>query len=325
MDGPESRGRYLREVTALRAAAQADPPVVPRLLGVDPDQRVLVMEYLDDRPPAGDDWVVGWAAALARLHATGIAGGVAGGVESLPRWSGPSLADVGSFLGLAGALGVAVSAGARDELEGVVARLGSAPGPALLHGDPCPDNARHTPDGVRFIDFEHCGRGDGRLELAYLRIGWPTCWCALAPARPLVEAAEAAYRAAWQSATGRDLAGGPAAGGPAAGGPVGGPADLADACVGWLLRGDGLVEWALRGSGDHLGRLLERDWTWGVATARQRLLHRLLVVAQLAKAGGSLEGVGRMVSDMAARVSGRWPGLGPLPPTWRWWEGLDGG
>jgi hypothetical protein len=232
-------------------------------------------------------------------------------VESLPRSAGPSRADVGSFLGLAGALGVAVTAGARDELEGVVARLGSVPGTALLHGDPCPDNVRHTPHGPCFIDFEHCGRGDGRLELAYLRIGWPTCWCALAPEPSLVAAAEESYRAAWRSAAGYDLAGG--------------PGELADACVGWLLRGDGLVERARRGSADHLGRVVKRDWVWGVATARQRLLHRLLVVGELAEAGGSLKDVGRLVSDMAARVLGRWPGLGPLPGRWRWWDGLDGG
>jgi phosphotransferase family enzyme len=185
---------------------------------------------------------------------------------------------------------------------------GQAAGRALLHGDPCPDNLLHTAGGGRFVDFENAAWGDGLVELAYLRIGFPTCWCALAPERPLLAAAEAAYRTTWRDITGTDVAG-----------------DVTDACAGWLLRGDGLVERALRGPDDHLGRLLDEDWTWGVATARQRLLHRLLVVGELAGPDGPLAETGRLAGDMAASVLRRWPGLAPLPARWRWWEGLAGG
>jgi hypothetical protein len=181
----------------------------------------------------------------------------------------------------------------------------------LLHGDPCPDNFLATADGGRFVDFENAAWGDGLVELAYLRIGFPTCWCALAPEPPLVAAAEAEYRATWRDLTGTDVVG-----------------DVTDACAGWLLRGDGLVERALRGPADHLSRLLTEDWTWGVATARQRLQHRLLVVGQLAGQDGPdgpLAETGRLAGDLAARVLRRWPGLAPLPARWRWREGLAGG
>jgi hypothetical protein len=67
--GPDADERYAREVAALRLATRADPPVVPALLGTDPGERVLVLEHLDHRRPAGD-WIVDHAAALARLHAT---------------------------------------------------------------------------------------------------------------------------------------------------------------------------------------------------------------------------------------------------------------
>jgi Ser/Thr protein kinase RdoA (MazF antagonist) len=287
--GPGAGDRFAREVTALRLAAAADPPVVPRLLGTDPDELVLVLEYLEDQPPA-DDWVVGYAEALARLHASGAA-------DALPAWAGPADGDVRSFLTLAGALGISVPPHAGTELEALVERLARAPGRALLHGDPCPDNARHTRDGVRFIDFEQAARGDGLVELAYLRVGFPTCWCATSPDPALLDAAERAYHTAWRAATGRDVQG-----------------DLADACAGWLLRGDGLVERAHRSTADHLSRLLDQDWTWGTATARQRLLHRLLVVSRLAGDSGGLAQVGRLAGDMAASVLGRWPGLRPLPP-----------
>ena len=163
----------------------------------------------------------------------------------------------------------------------------------------------------RIDEMEQAARGNGLMELAYLRSGFPTCWCATNPDPGRLRAAEAAYRSAWRAATGGDVEG-----------------DLTDACAGWLLRGDGLVERAERADADHWRRLLDQDWTWGTATARQRLLHRLLVVGQLAADGGRagrLADTGRLAGEMAGAVLGRWPGLRPLPSRWRWWDGLDGG
>lgn len=293
VEGAEADERYGREVAALKLAARADPPVVPALLGTDPDGRVLVLEHLDHRRP-GEDWVIGYASALARLHAaTG-----ADDAGALPAWSGPGQADVDSFLGLARRLGVTVSTAVRTELEGLVNRLAGAPGHALLHGDPCPGNDMHTGDGVRFIDFEQAALGSGLMELAYLRIGFPTCWCVTAPSRPQLQAAETAYRATWQDATGTELQGG-----------------LTDACAGWLLRGDALVQRAERGIADHLATLPDRDWKWGTATARQRLVHRLGVVSEMTAAGDSdLTGLGQLAAAMRHRMLTRWPALQPLPP-----------
>ncbi|MBI0384824.1 phosphotransferase, partial [Streptomyces albiflaviniger] len=171
------------------------------------------------------------------------------------------------FLGLARTLGRTVPSAVRTELDDLVNRLTHTPGHALLHGDPCPGNDIHTGSGSgsgsggRFIDFEQAALGDGLMELAYLRIGFPTCWCATAPAQPLLDAAEAAYRTAWRRATGADV-----------------QDDLTDACAGWLLRGDALVERAHRGTADHLSKVPHGDWRWGTATARQRLVHRLGIV-----------------------------------------------
>lgn len=52
------------------------------------------------------------------------------------------------------------------------------------------------------------------MELVYLRIGFPTCGCAIAPSALLLARAR----------------------------PPTGPGDLADACAGWLLQGDALVQ-----------------------------------------------------------------------------------
>jgi hypothetical protein len=290
VDGPGADGRYERELAALRLAARADPPVAPALLGADPGRRVLVLEWLSGGRPA-DDWVVGYAEALARLHAVTTADDAG----ALPRWAGPGGRDVAAFLGLAAALGARVPPRVPGELDDLVSRLRQDQGNALLHGDPCPGNDLHTGGGVRFVDFERAALGSGLVELAYLRIGFPTCWCSTAPPAPLLARAEAAYLATWRAATGTEAAG-----------------DLADACAGWLLQGDALVQQAHRGKTDYLALAVQRDWRWGTATARQRLAYRLGVVAQLTAGRAELAGLSQLSADLRVRMLARWPGLAPL-------------
>ncbi|MCF3103103.1 phosphotransferase [Streptomyces roseoverticillatus] len=289
--GPEAAEGYAREAAALQLASRVDPPVVPKLLGVDPGERVLVLEHLDHQGPR-EDWVIDYAAALARLHAAPGAGAAG----SLPTWSGPTQDDADSFLRLARTIDTAIPPGVRTELEGLVHRLTRTPGYALLHGDPCPGNDMHTSQGVRFIDFEQAALGNGIVELAYLRIGFPTCWCATAPTPALLDAAENAYRSTWRDTTGTEV-----------------PGDLADACAGWLLRGDALVQRAQRGTIDHLGEIPNRDWGWGTATARQRLAHRLRVVGQMTAESSELNELGRLAAAMRESTLTRWPELQPLP------------
>ncbi|MET9888101.1 aminoglycoside phosphotransferase family protein [Streptomyces sp. NPDC006430] len=291
VNGPDADERYAREVAALRLAARAETPVVPALLATDPGERVLVLEHLNHRRPSSD-WIVDYAAALARLHATARPEDVG----ALPRWQGPNQADIDSFLKLAVALQVPVMPGVSDELDDLVNRLEQVSGHALLHGDPCPGNDLHTATGIRFIDFEQASLGSGLMELAYLRIGFPTCWCVTSASAPLLERAERAYRTAWRTATGSETQDG-----------------LADACAGWLLRGDALVERARRESKDHLARIPNQDWKWGTATARQRLVHRLGVVSQMTADHTSLSGVSSLTAGIRQRMLARWPALQPVP------------
>ncbi|WP_327411644.1 aminoglycoside phosphotransferase family protein [Streptomyces sp. NBC_01233] len=291
VEGPDADERYAREVAALRLAARAGIPVVPALLATDPGERVLVLEHLEHQRPAGD-WIVDYAAALARLHATARPDDA--GV--LPRWQGPNQADIDSFLRLAGALEVPVTSAVSGELDDLVARLDQAPGHALLHGDPCPGNDLHTATGIRFIDFEQASLGSGLMELAYLRIGFPTCWCVTSASEPLLERAENAYREEWRTATGSEVRGG-----------------LADACAGWLIRGDALVQRAHREGTDHLARIPHQDWTWGTATARQRLVHRLGVVGRMTAEDAVLGGLSSLSTAMRRQMLARWPALQPVP------------
>jgi tRNA A-37 threonylcarbamoyl transferase component Bud32 len=283
--GATAAARFTRETTALRLAARVDPPVAPAVLGVDADHQVMVLEHIAGGP-APEDWIVGYATALARLHAATTAADAA----ALPGWSGPDARDVDAFMAFAAALAADVPDAVADELAALVARLSTPAGFALLHGDPCPANDLYTTCGVRFVDFEQASLGDGITELAYLRIGFPTCWCATAPDPALVAEAESAYR----TAPGTEPAG-----------------DLADACAGWLIRGDALVERAHRDGTDHLAVASREDWMWGTATARQRLLHRLGVVADLAT--DRLAALGRLAADLRGRMLTAWPALEPLP------------
>jgi hypothetical protein len=291
VNGADAAERYAREVAALRLASRAEAPVVPAVLGTDPSQRVLVLQHLEHRRPSRN-WIIDYAAALARLHAS--AGPEV--VDVLPRWKGPDETDAGSFLKLAEVLEASVASGVSAELQALAHRLGQAPGQALLHGDPCPGNDLHTTGGVKFTDFEQASWGSGLVELAYLRIGFPTCWCVTASSASLLSQAESAYLEAWRAETGTDL-----------------HADLTDACVGWLIRGDSLVERARRGNADHLARIPDQDWTWGTATARQRLAHRLAVVARMTASHAGLRGLSALSTDMRQRMLARWPTLPPVP------------
>ncbi|MEV5606142.1 phosphotransferase [Streptomyces sp. NPDC052299] len=285
----DADARFARETAGLRLAGRGT--VAPALLAADPAARVMLLEYVDDLGRT-EDWMPGYAEALARLHAlTGPAD-----AGALPAWSGPTAADAESFLALARALDVPVPAAVPDELAGLLARLDPTGHHALLHGDPCPGNDLRTAEGVRFVDFEGAALGNGLVELAYFRIGFPTCWCALSvTAAPLTEV-EAVYRSTWRDLTGRDV-----------------PGDLADACAGWLIRGDALVERARRGTADQLARVPAEDFEWGYVSARERLVHRLGVVADLTRDHDHLHALGRLASALATRLLERWPALRPLP------------
>ena len=291
--GADAGDRYLRETTALQLARRVRPYVVPEVLGTDPGARVLVLEYLVEagrRPRSG--WMTDYAVSLARLHAA-TSSDDAG---ALPAWSGPNRDDARAFTRLATRLGVPVAASVTAALDGLVERLNAPGHHALPHGDPCPGNAVRTAGGMVFVDLEQASLGDGCAELAYLRIGFPTCWCATSAAEPVLRRAEEAYRSTWRAVTGADVSG-----------------NLAEACAGWLIRGDGLVERAHRGRADQLARLAGEDWRWGTATARQRLRHRLAVVATLGPDHPGLAGLASVSSALRDRIMALWPGVRELP------------
>lgn len=285
--------RFARELTGLRLAGRASGPaaVAPAVLGADPEARVVVLEYLEDLGETAD-WLPAYAESLARLHSlTGPAD-----AGALPVEGGPTAADAESFLALARTLDVPVPPAVSGELAGLLDRLDPTPHHALLHGDPCPGNDLRTAEGVRFVDFERASLGNGLTELAYFRIAFPTCWCALSVTGPPLAEVEGIYRSTWRGLTGKDV-----------------PGDLADACAGWLIQGDALVERAHRGTVDQLARVPVEDFEWGSVTARERLVHRLGVVAGMTRDHDHLHALGRLSGALADRLLTRWPKLRALP------------
>ncbi|MBB5869268.1 hypothetical protein F4553_002647 [Allocatelliglobosispora scoriae] len=292
--GAGSFDRYATELTALRLAARATPALVPALLGSDDATQVLVLEHVP-APYQLPEWVP-YAEGLARLHA--VTGPDDAGV--LPPAAQPTGEDIEAFLRLCRALGVAIPAGVPVELAALVERLGDGYAHALLHGDPCIGNVLPVGERAIFIDFEGASLGSGLAELAYLRMGFPTCWQVLPVSDGPLAEAEAAYHRVWRELTGSAL-----------------PGDLADHCAGWLLRNDALVERAERGQRDQFARLVAKDWTWGPTSARQRLVHRLGAVHAMTRDSHRLGGVGVLADRLRSTMVGRWPGADRLPPaTW---------
>jgi hypothetical protein len=68
---------------------------------------------------------------------------------------------------------------------------------ALIHADLCPDNCMvlNKRGDICILDFEFSRPGNAIMDVAFLRLGFPTCWCAGRLSRAVVRASEKAYRA----------------------------------------------------------------------------------------------------------------------------------
>lgn len=184
----------------------------PRLLAVDAETPLLVMEDLGDGPSLadlllGDDsdaahhGLLAWADALGRMCA-----------DSLGSATGP-----GQLFGMDESLRLLTDRLSEldiptDGLDELLTGLREPEYLVFSPGDACPDNNVFTPGGVRFLDFESAGVHSVFLDAAYTRMPFATCWCVFGlPAgmnadmetafrRPLVEiCADLADDACWDT------------------------------------------------------------------------------------------------------------------------------
>ena len=176
--------RAEREITAYQHISARVPDLLPELIAFD--GQLMVLEDLGEGRSLVDALTTGdrtealshlraWVDAVARLHeGTWFSDG-----ES-PDLSGHGLLFERGRT--AAAENERVSRldsweAAQPEIDDL-ARLAGVDGPAIFTiGDMCPGNDVMTPDGIRLFDLEAAGHIHPALDLTYLHVPWPSCWC----------------------------------------------------------------------------------------------------------------------------------------------------
>jgi hypothetical protein len=224
--GDEGAEAYAREASAL--AALAGFGRTPSLLAECGDPRLVVMDDLGEGQHLADvllgedadraaATLAGWATAVAGLHRAGrqvrdaFEAGVlarsAGPVEldGLPGLLEAAATDWGR---LATALDVPVADGAFDVLTTVPGRL-RVDASSLSAADMCPDNNLVRDSGLALLDFEFALWRPVVWDAAYLRVPWPTCWCAWSLEAAAADVALGRWRdevgKSWPAALGPDF------------------------------------------------------------------------------------------------------------------------
>ncbi len=249
------------------------------------------------------------ALALAHIH------GASAGCERLQRYQRirdatgcKSKAPPDAAASVAALVGMANQLGLRYDCESFARQMQScfessfaADGDfsSLIHADLCPDNVMvlNKRGDVCVLDFEFCRPGNSLMDVSFLRLGFPTCWCAGPLSRATVRAAERAYRAA---------------------GSVAIPA-VADKSK-WrmaMAQCSALWTWGfVRGS---LAKdIMAADVPMSrknadSPTRRQMMLFRLRVASKaLAKAGEEMRSVSEATAALRDLFEAMWPNLKPL-------------
>jgi len=222
----EGREAYAREASALEALTGVAQ--TPTLVAESGDPRLVVMGDLGDGTHLadallGDDadraagTLSGWATAVAGLHRAGhqVRDAFESGV--LARSSEPVDVDyLPTHLGeavsvwdrLAAALAVRVPEGTFDVIARVPDRF-RVDACSLSAADMCPDNNLVRDGGLVLLDFEFALWRPIVWDAAYLRVPWPTCWCAWSLEASAAEVALGRWRHAvaveWPEVLGADF------------------------------------------------------------------------------------------------------------------------
>jgi hypothetical protein len=209
----QSSEGWVRESAALSVVPPGAP--VPTVVAVGKAPPVLILADLGAGPSVadallGDDpavaarAVIEWAEAVATLHAAtrdlrpAFRQALAERQGEFPVADAPTAVRLEDTLRSldrhCGVLGIRVPAHAFDELRGLSKRLTGSGTAALSPADTCPDNNVRLASGLALIDFEDAQWRHVAWDVAYLRVPWPSCWCAWRMPGALAEEAVAAYR-----------------------------------------------------------------------------------------------------------------------------------
>jgi hypothetical protein len=209
---------FVREAVSyqLFTALTAEERMCPELYAHDGNAGVIVIEDMGRAPTLadkllGDDArgaeraLLSWARSLGRLHAT--TAGREPDFDALMRRlsakrvkgdplavNGPAAIEQLPEL-LSDVLGVPTPAYVFERAERTRWLLATSRHRGFSPSDLCPDNNLITSRGVRFLDFEGGCVRNIMLDAAYLRVPFPSCWCAFALPAGMTEAMFAAWRA----------------------------------------------------------------------------------------------------------------------------------
>jgi hypothetical protein len=183
-------------------AESATPPVA---VLADLGQGSCVADaLLGDDPDRAANAVVGWAEAMAAVHAASrdsrpaFAAALRERAGDLPVAESPIRAELEDAVRVldrdCGSLGVAVPTGALDDLRGLADRLGGGGPAALTPADACPDNNVGVDGRLLLLDFEGAQWRHLAWDVAYLLVPWPSCWCCWRMPDEVVARAVTAYR-----------------------------------------------------------------------------------------------------------------------------------
>ncbi len=273
-----------------------------RLLAGDAARGILVFEDIgagsgslveplrDGGAEAAERALIAYAVALGRLHAdtAGCRDEHAKALrEAFPAARLPVPRQRARLERLAAAIRERIGGSVPDDDLAQIAHRLQEPGAwlALVHGDPCPDNALLSSDGVRLIDFEFAMPGHALQDAVYWRIGFPTCWCAGRVPQEVAARAEAAYR----TEAGRLIA--------EARDAVAFRRESAFIAAAWLLTS---LDWRLDSA-------LAEDGTWGIASMRSRLLWYLDATIAMTEDADILPGLRSVARDWLGTLRARWP------------------
>jgi hypothetical protein len=160
------------ERASLELLSAMPDPIAPRLLGVDGERRLLLLEEL---PPGRSlaDSLLGDEPDIARADLRAYATAL----TELARWSiDADLPDTGTSWWLE-RIGRQRRRFTGTELDEVERELAGGTFRGFVHGDPCPDNVRIVDGRCVMYDFERSSTGSVALDIGYLLAPFPSCWC----------------------------------------------------------------------------------------------------------------------------------------------------
>ena len=295
------------------------PPLSPRFYGGDHPLGFVVLEDLGegacladklqgDDPAQAESFLLAYATTLGRMHAAttrketafatlrdGLSPRKEQEKSRLGDWYTNELAQ---FRAVCETLQVKLPIGFDADITTIVEAIEN-PGPflAFTPGDSCPDNHRVLSDGMRLFDFEWCEYRHALIDMVYLRVPFPTCWCVNRLPDGLVDTLEAAYRT--------ELV----LGCPEAAEEGIFYKALVALCGYWTVR---TIGWSLAGA-------LEKDNDWGISSIRNRALLRLDTFLGASDQFGHLPALAGTAYDLVTKLRSLWPSETEMPlyPTFR--------